>query len=316
MSTLRVCVFFVVLATVAFAQESSEVENVVDVDEKPSSGPTPIVLWHGMGDTCCAPYSIGYIQKFIEQHVNGVYVNSLRIGNNFEEEFANSYFKDTNKQIQMACDIVRNDTKLKNGYHAVGFSQGGQFVRALAQRCPSPPILNLVTFGAQHQGVFGLPRCPGENDTMCNIARDMINYGAYESFVQKHLVQAQYWHDPLNEALYREKSLFLADINNENSPRNQDYVDNLLKVKNFVMIKFTGDTIVDPPETESFGYYDAGQAKKTIPMNETDLYKEDWIGLKQLDESGRVKIYEVPGNHLQINMDWMASEIIAKYLQR
>ena len=29
------------------------------------------------------------------------------------------------------------------------------------------------------------------------------------------LTQAEYWHDPLNEAEYREKSVFLADINQE-----------------------------------------------------------------------------------------------------
>lgn len=29
------------------------------------------------------------------------------------------------------------------------------------------------------------------------------------------LVQAQYWHDPLNDDLYKKYSLFLADINQE-----------------------------------------------------------------------------------------------------
>lgn len=29
------------------------------------------------------------------------------------------------------------------------------------------------------------------------------------------LVQAQYWHDPLNDNLYKEHSVFLADINQE-----------------------------------------------------------------------------------------------------
>ena len=28
-------------------------------------------------------------------------------------------------------------------------------------------------------------------------------------------MQAEYWHDPLQEAEYRDKSVFLADINNE-----------------------------------------------------------------------------------------------------
>lgn len=39
--------------------------------------------------------------------------------------------------------------------------QGGQFLRAVAQRCPFPPMKSLVTMGAQHQGVYGFPRCPG-----------------------------------------------------------------------------------------------------------------------------------------------------------
>ncbi|TNN22237.1 Palmitoyl-protein thioesterase 1 [Liparis tanakae] len=37
--------------------------------------------------------------------------------------------------------------------------------------------------------------------------------------VQKHLVQAQYWHDPLNDDLYKKHSLFLADINQERVSR-------------------------------------------------------------------------------------------------
>jgi len=28
-------------------------------------------------------------------------------------------------------------------------------------------------------------------------------------------VQAQYWHDPLNDDLYKKHSLFLADVNQE-----------------------------------------------------------------------------------------------------
>lgn len=75
------------------------------------------------------------------------------------------------------------------------FSQGGQFLRAVAQRCPDPPMLNLISIGGQHQGVFGFPRCPGDNETICDYIRDLLRFGAYESFVQNHLVQAEYWHD-------------------------------------------------------------------------------------------------------------------------
>lgn len=34
---------------------------------------------------------------------------------------------------------------------------------------------------------------------------------------------------------------------------------------------------------------------------QTKLYVEDWIGLKTLDEAGRVKYVSVPGNHLGIS---------------
>ena len=47
--------------------------------------------------------------------------------------------------------------------------------RALAQRCPSPPMKNLVTMGAQHQGLYGFPQCPGEESGFCNIFRLFLN---------------------------------------------------------------------------------------------------------------------------------------------
>ena len=39
------------------------------------------------------------------------------------------------------------------------------------------------------------------------------------------LVQAEYWHDPLNEDEYREKCIFLPDINQENV---REIIHNLL----------------------------------------------------------------------------------------
>lgn len=57
-----------------------------------------------------------------------------------------------NTQVSMVCDQIKSDPKLKAGYNSVGFSQGGQFLRALAQTCPEPPMLNLISVGGQHQG--------------------------------------------------------------------------------------------------------------------------------------------------------------------
>jgi len=48
--------------------------------------------------------------------------------------------------------------------------------------------------------------------------------------VQKALVQATYWHDPIMENKYRLGSTFLADINNELFI-NKFYIENLQKLK-------------------------------------------------------------------------------------
>lgn len=103
---------------------------------------------------------------------------------------------------------------------------------------------NLVSVGGQHQGVYGFPRCPVEKFTaVCNYVRQLLNLGAYVDFVQDKLVQAEYWHDPLNEKEYRQKSVFLADINQEKA-FNPSYKENLLKLKNLVLVKFNQDMMV------------------------------------------------------------------------
>ena len=48
---------------------------------------------------------------------------------------------------------MKKDPSLQNGYHAIGFSQEGQFLCAVVQKCPLG-MKTLVSFGGQHQGQF------------------------------------------------------------------------------------------------------------------------------------------------------------------
>merc|ERR1712215_331900 len=276
--------------------------------------PTPIVMWHGMGDTCCNPLSLGRIQKVLENSIPGVYVHSLKFGKNFEEDQLSGFLTPCNQQVEDACNMITSDEKLKDGYNAIGFSQGGQFLRAVAQRCPSPPMKNLITFGAQHQGVFGFPQCPGEMNFFCDIVRDLLNYGAYVEFVQEILVQAQYWHDPLHFDTYVEKSKFIAEINNEKAEKNETYAVNLASLENFVMVKHNQDGMVEPRESEHFEFYTPGQSDVILPLRESPIYVEDRIGLKALDESGRLHFLDVEGDHLQFTRQWFIDNIINVFL--
>jgi len=273
----------------------------------------PVVLWHGMGDSCCNPLSMGYIESLIEKHVTGVYVKSLMIGNNVAEDTSNGFFKNVNDQVSEACTKIKADPKLSAGYNAIGFSQGAQFLRAVAQRCPQPPIINLVSIGGQHQGVYGLPHCPGANYSVCDYIRKLLNMGAYTSFVQHHLVQAEYWHDPMNEEEYKLYSIFLSDINQE-MKLNDSYKTNLRKLKNFVMVKFTKDTMVQPTASEWFGFYKPGQSSETFTLQDSSLYTEDKLGLKSMDENGQLHFLSLDSDHLQFTAQWFIDNIINNYL--
>lgn len=94
--------------------------------------------------------------------------------------------------------------------------------------------------------------------------------------MQKFLVQATYWHDPLNEEVYRNKSTFLNDINlqtTEPKPSQKDYASNLQKLKKFIMVKFTDDSIVQPRESSWFEFYKSGQDKEIVPFNQSYIYE-------------------------------------------
>lgn len=311
-ATLALAFFSICICFLNFPVEAEE-EAAFSSSANSSSFAVPVVLWHGMGDSCCNPISLGAFKTFVEKRVgNRVYVRSLMIGNNFVEDTENGFLMNVNDQISQVCKKIASDPKLQSGYNAMGFSQGGQFLRAVAQRCPTPPMLNLISFGGQHQGVYGFPHCPGANSTLCDYVRKFLDYGAYISFVQNHIVQAEYWHDPLHEEEYKAKSVFLADINQERN-FNKAYRTNLLKLKNLVLVMFTEDTMVDPKESEWFGFYKPGQGKELYNLTESSLYQKDLLGLKELNESGRLALLEAVGDHLQFTDEFFDKHIL-KYL--
>jgi len=87
---------------------------------------------------------------------------------------------------------------------------------------------------------------------------------------------------------------------------------------------FTEDKTVVPKESAWFGseaiedesrfYFSPGQhrlAKSIVPMREQRLYIEDWIGLRELDEQGKVVLTLCNGEHMQIGGCWR--DLIVEY---
>jgi hypothetical protein len=168
---------------------SHQLEYYSDVSFKPTH--LPIVIWHGMGDWCCSQ-GMNKVMDFITSEFPGTYVYSLKIGDSQSSQTKAGYFGNVNEQVEDACIQIKQDPKLTNGFNAIGFSQGGQFLRALVQRCEGIDVHNLVTFGSQHAGVSDIPNCPpSENGFFCKLMRSAVSKGVYVKGIRDGVVQAQ-----------------------------------------------------------------------------------------------------------------------------
>ena len=73
------------------------------------------------------------------------------------------------------------------------------------------------------------------------------------------------------------------------------------------------DTVVDPKGSEWFSWFNSSSPNSMVPLEETPLYQEDWLGLKDLDKAGKLKLMSVDGDHLQLDQQSL-DNIIQTYL--
>ncbi|KFY15962.1 hypothetical protein V491_05489 [Pseudogymnoascus sp. VKM F-3775] len=97
---------------------------------------------------------------------------------------------------------------------------------------------------------------------------------------------------------YLEHSNFLADINNEREVKNEKYAENLKTLENFVMYLFDEDVTVVPKES---GWFAEVNGTEVTPLKERPIYTENWLGLKELDEAGKLKFLTAGGGHMRLS---------------
>ncbi|KIZ02205.1 palmitoyl-protein thioesterase [Monoraphidium neglectum] len=300
----------------ARAQPESVVLQALRGNVKDGAKALPVVLWHGMGDSCCAAGGMGAVKQLIEDEL-GVFVHSIATGEGEYHDIWSSFMGNVNAQVEIVCGQLSKMPELKHGFNAIGFSQGGQFLRAVVERCAHtlPPIRTLVTVGGQHQGVMNTPGCTQDADgwsaKACAIMQTLLARGAYAPWVRENVVQAQYFKDPSALLSYVANNIFLADINNERAEKNPQYADNLASLDRLVLYRFDDDTTVVPRDSAWFSFFDG---KDTVAIQDQPIYKEDWIGLKRLDEKGGLIMESAPGEHMQFTLSWFRREIVQRWL--
>ena len=287
-------------ASLLFAGRIIHAVPLVSNSDDSDDTPLPLVIWHGLGDTFNGD-GIKQVGQLAEEINPGTFVYTVQLAQDANGDRSATFFGNVTEQIQGVCDILASHPILSTApaIDAIGFSQGGQFLRGYVERCNNPPIRSLVTFGSQHNGIIEFRACGG-TDWLCRSAMALLRFNTWSSFVQNRLVPAQYYRDPSTPETYEtylDNSNFLADANNERILKNNTYADNIAKLKNFVMYMFEDDTVVIPKRTS---WFEEVNGTETIPLRERELYKEDWLGLKRLDKAGGLHFRSITAEHMDI----------------
>ncbi|WVQ77161.1 hypothetical protein IAR50_006844 [Cryptococcus sp. DSM 104548] len=285
-------------------------EQVIFTNHGEMSSPRPLVIWHGLGDTALSPGISNFINRTQEIHP-GIYVHSVQVpeSGTEDDERKAGFWGNAVAQSLEGCEQIKAIDQLKAGFDGIGFSQGGLFLRWYQQYCDGPPIHNLVTFGTPHYGISALIPCPTPPTLSCLLAARAARAGIYRPWAQEHLVQAAYFRDTERLEEFWEINGWLRDMNGERPfGRGEDDGGQgkrgegagLGELDNLVAILFEDDHTVSPAQSSHFASYAPSNKSEIIPLHDQDLYKDDWIGLRALEEKGGLQLERCPGEHMDI----------------
>ena len=267
-----------------------------------SENQLPVVLAHGMGDSCFNS-GMQHVTNHVSKLLGGVYTVCIPTGKTQAEDTKNGYFLNMDASVDVFAEGIREDANLKNGFHAIGFSQGNNIVRGYIAKYNTPTVHTFISVNGVNAGIGAVPYCrPDELGLggMCDLLMEEASRSAYTEFAQEHSFQANYWRDPRPSAneLYQ-KYCQLAVWNNEAGSVNETLKDNWSKTSAFVWVLATEDGMVWPRQGEHWGAPDPQNPFHHIfPMNETEWYQQDLFGLKTAQEAGKNYFESFDGDHL------------------
>jgi len=286
---------------VRFTRDSSRDDDVTT--PRAASSYLPVVQMHGMGDFAENPMGMVPLREAISKHLDNAYVVNIALGDNFVSDMLGSFVEVMSREVDIFAEKVRADENLRDGFNAIGYSQGCLTIRGYIEKYNSPPVKNFISVHGPMQGVAGFPQC-NYSSSICKMFDNFLGMAAYESLSQSVLAQANYFRDPLRASEYLAGNVWLPLVNNERSP-NATYATNLASLEKLVCVKALQDTMIWPNDSEWWGFYQDGSDTTLLSMQDTPLYQQDLFGLRTLVESGRYFNISTPGNHLQFDLDWL-----------
>jgi len=270
--------------------------------------PLPVVLMHGIGANSS---TVAHPKAVLEATFPGIYVLAVDVGGNGANEAHDSWFFNINKQVDLFCAIIRHNPILRTAseINLIGFSQGGLIARGYIEKCAghhnASRVNTFISWVSPQGGQFGVPGLGGQAGIMKELDETMTMIGdccVYEEWAQESFSFPGYWKDPKKYKTYLAHSSFLADLNNERAKKNQTYKKAITSLKQMALSYSLVDEILQPKETgwfESYapqGFFHFG-APTLVTLNASLFYRDDWLGIRTLDQSGRLTKFRTTCKH-------------------
>jgi palmitoyl-protein thioesterase len=204
-------------------------------------------------------------------------------------------------QCERACRSINQNIKFDDEFDIVGFSQGGLIGRYIVEFCNGfyghkKKVITYISMGTPHKGTYEIPKKITNNYEMGLESFMVINW------ISKKISNTQcgknlfgvcsYLRDINNKESY--KKSILAKLNNEGETINKEVKARFSSLNKVVLMYFTKDKMVVPPESAIFYEFDG----KKIKVEETDFYNNDLIGFKNLMELKKIKVIKIDSDHI------------------
>lgn len=255
----------------------------------------PTAIFHGLGDACIYPGMHHFTKEIKNQ--TGDYAKCVEVGNGSITSIKDNFMDQADK----ACQALLADPEFEaDEINVMGLSQGALLSRYIVESCPiKGKVRNWASIGGPNLGVVDIPNC--FNGFICNIINGVARDFVYDTWVQNILGPAGYFRDTYHFDKYLSGSVFLPFLNNEeaNDTEAPARKERFTALNGALLMMFTEDSMVYPKESEWFQQLD--QDGNLMPLEDSDFYKNDQLGVKALNEAGKIQFVSVVGDHLQFS---------------
>lgn len=253
--------------------------------------------------------------------IPGSYVVNAVFGNRGDaEDMRSGTFGRFEDSIVSTCAQLTADARLvaSDRVHMIGLSQGGLALRVMLQHpaCDKIRAASLISIAGPQAGISALPYCLAlteqKSGPPCRQIMQLLRGGVYSPEAQNGLLAAQYMIDPLipfND--FVAKGTWLSRVNgwSRDIPAAQAaYAKRrILSLHRMVLWRFAEDTIMVPGESAWFSHLSQG---RLVRLWEQPGWAEDVLGLRALNQSGRLILKTDPGQHTAFLVPWFVEHVI------